>query len=73
MEYYIYMIDEIEGSLRRVDMNSSPVVLERWDDGKWIFSPETIAVTGLASDSDNYKKITKREAEKYIKKRSRSE
>ena len=46
MEYYIYMI-EIEGSLRRVDMNSSPVVLERWDDGKWIFSPETIAVTGL--------------------------
>ncbi|MBA7703803.1 hypothetical protein ES703_112597 [subsurface metagenome] len=73
MEYYIYMIDEIEGSLRRVDMNSSPVVLERWDDGKWIFSPETIAVTGLGSDADNYKKITKREAEKYIKKRSRSE
>jgi len=73
MEYYIYMIEEIEGSLRRVDMNSSPVVLERWDDGKWIFSPETIAVTGLASDADNYKKITKREAEKYIKKRSRSE
>ncbi len=71
MEYYIYMIDEIEGSLRRVDMNSSPVVLERWDDGKWIFSPETIAVTGLGSDADNYKKITKREAEKYIKKRSR--
>jgi len=73
MEYYIYMIDEIEGSLRRVDMNSSPVVLERWDDGKWIFSAETIAVTGLGSDADNYKKITKREAEKYIKKRSRSE
>ena len=73
MEYYIYMIDEIEGSLRRVDMNSSPVVLERWDDGKWIFSPETIAVTGLGSDADNYKEITKREAEKYIKKRSLSE
>jgi len=71
MEYYIYMIDEIEGSLRRVDMNSSPVVLERWDDGKWIFSPETIAVTGLGSDADNYKEITKQEAEKYIKKRSR--
>ena len=70
MEYYIYMIDEIEGSLRRVDMNSSPVVFERWDDGKWIFSPETIAVTGLGSDADNYKKITKREAEKYIKKRA---
>jgi len=73
MEYYIYMIDEIEGSLRRVDMNSSPVVLERWDDGKWIFSPETIAVTGLGSDADNYKEITKQEAEKYIKKRSRSQ
>jgi len=67
MRYYIYMIDGVAGSLRRVDMNSSPVVLERWDGKKWIFSPETIAVTGFASDADNYKKITKRVAEEYIK------
>ena len=54
-------------------MDSDPIVLERWEDGEWVFSPDTIAVTGLASDADNYKKITKREAEEYIKKRSRPE
>jgi hypothetical protein len=54
-------------------MDSKPIVLERWDDGEWVFSPETIAVTGLGSDADNYKEITKQEAEKYIKKRSRSQ
>lgn len=73
MKYYIYMIEDVVGSLLRVDMDSSPIVLERWDGEKWVFSPETIAVTGLASDADNYKEITKREAEKYIKKRSLSE
>lgn len=71
MKYYIYMFDDVEGSLRRVDMDSKPIVLERWHDGKWVFSAETLAVTGLASDADNYKEITKQEAEKYIKKRSR--
>lgn len=64
------MFDDVEGSLRRVDMDSKPIVLERWHDGKWVFSPETLAVTGLASDADNYKEISKQEAEKYIKKRS---
>ena len=52
-------------------MDSDPIVLERWEDGEWVFSPETIAVTGLSSDADNYKKITKREAEKYMKKKGR--
>jgi len=59
MRYYIYMIDGVSGSLRRVDMNSSPIVLERWNGRKWIFSPETISITGLGSDADNYKEITK--------------
>lgn len=67
MRYYIYMIDGVAGSLRRVDMKSSPVVLERWDGKKWIFSPETLAISGFASDADNYKEITKRVAEEYIK------
>ena len=67
MRYYVYAIDGVVGSLRRVDMNSNPVVLERWDGKKWIFSPETIAITGFASDADNYKEITKRVAEEYIK------
>ena len=66
MRYYIYMIDGVAGSLRRVDMNSSPIILERWDGKKWVFSPETIAITGFASDADNYKEITKRVAEEYI-------
>lgn len=57
MKYYIYMIDDVAGSLRRVDMDSTPIVLERWDGEKWVFSPETIAVTGLGSDADNYKEI----------------
>ena len=51
------MIDDVAGSLRRVDMDSTPIVLERWDGEKWVFSPETIAVTGLGSDADNYKEI----------------
>ncbi len=66
--YYIYMIEDVAGSLRRVDMDSDPIVLERWDGEKWVFSPETIAVRGFASDADNYKEITKQEAEKYKKK-----
>lgn len=57
MKYYIYMIDDVAGSLRRVNLNSNPIVLERWDGKKWVFSPETIAVTGLSSDADNYKEI----------------
>jgi len=67
MRYYIYMIDGVAGSLRRVDMNSSPIILERWDGKKWVFSPETLAISGFASDADNYKEITKRVAEEYIK------
>ena len=62
MKYYIYMIDNVAGSLRRVDLKTSPVILERWDGKKWVFSPETIAMTGLGSDADNYKEITKEEA-----------
>jgi len=62
------MVDDVSGSLRRVDMDSTPIVLERWDGEKWVFSPETIVVTGLGSDADNYKEITKQEAEKYKKK-----
>ena len=57
MKYYIYMIDGVAGSLFRVDLDSHPIILERWDGRKWIFSPETIAVTGLASDCDNYIEI----------------
>ena len=71
MKYYIYMVDKTEGSLRRVDMDSDPIVLERWVDGKWVFSPETIGVRGFASDADNYKEITKQEAEEYMKKKGR--
>ena len=71
MQYYFYMVDNTIGSLRRVDMNSDPIVLERWiaKADKWVLSPETIAVTGLGSDADAYKEITKQEAEKYMKKK----
>ena len=71
IKYYFYVMGDVVGSLRRVDMESTPIVLERWDDGKWVFSPETIAMTGLGSDAENYQEITKKEAEKYIKKRIR--
>lgn len=57
MKYYIYMIEDVCGSVFRVDMDSTPIVLERWDGKKWVFDPETLAVTGLASDADNYKEI----------------
>ncbi len=68
IKYYIYMIEDVVGSLFRVDLDANPIILERWADRKWVFDPETIAVTGLASDADNYKEITKKEAEKYKKK-----
>jgi len=71
MDYYFYMVDDVIGSLRRVDMKAKPIVLERWDGKKWVFSAETIAVSGLGSDADNYKKISKQEAEKYMKKKGR--
>ena len=71
MRYYFYMVDNTIGSLRRVDMDSDPIVLERWvaTADKWVLSPETIAITGLGSDADAYKEITKQEAEKYMKKK----
>lgn len=68
MQYYFYMAGKVIGSLRRVDMKANPIVLERWNAGKWVFSPETIAITGLGSDANLYKEITKEEADKYIKK-----
>ncbi len=72
MKYYFYMAGDTIGSLRRVDFDSDPIVLERWDakTRKWVFSPETIAITGLGSDADAHEEISKEEADKYIKKRS---
>ena len=59
MRYYIYMIEDVSGSLFRVDMDSDPIILERWDGKKWVFSPNTIGIFGFASDADNYIEITK--------------
>ena len=66
------MAGDTIGSLRRVDFDSDPIILERWDEEakEWVFSPDTIAITGLGSDADAYKEISKQEAEKYIKERS---
>ncbi len=71
IKYYFYMLGDVIGSLRRVDMEATPIILDRWDDGKWVLSPETIAMTGLGSDADNYQEITKKEAEQYMKKKGR--
>lgn len=57
--------DKTVGSLRRVNMESDPIVLERWDGEEWVFSPGTIGLTGLASDADDYKEVSKAEADKY--------
>ena len=72
MKYYFVMIDEktIAG-LERADIESNPIVLERWDKatGKWVFNPDTYSgVSGFSSDADNYKEVTKQEADKYRKK-----
>ena len=68
MKYYLYMCGDAVGSLRRTNFGKDAVILERWDGKKWVDSPETMAVTGYASDADNYKEITKAEADKFIKK-----
>ena len=72
MKYYFYMAGDTIGSLRRVDFDSDPIILERWDEEakEWVFSPDTIAITRLGSDADAYKEISKQGAEKYMKKRS---
>ena len=69
MKYYFYMFGDTIGSLNRVDFDSDPIVLEWWDakNRKWVFSPELIGITGLASDADAYKEISKEEAGKYKK------
>ena len=67
MKYYFYVSGDTIGSLRRVNMESDPIILERWDGEKWVFSPDTIGVTGLASDADEYKEVSKKDAEKYMK------
>jgi len=64
MKYYIYKAGNANGSLIRVDMDSNPVVLERLLDGKWVFSPAIIGITGLGSNGDAYVEITEQEARK---------
>lgn len=72
MKYYFYMAGETIGSLSRVDFNSDPIVLDRWDEKakKWVFTPGLMGISGFASDADSYKEITKQEAERYMKKRA---
>ena len=66
-KYYFYMIGDIIGSLRRITRKPNYLSSERWEAGRWIDSPDTYGgVYGFSSD-DNYKEITKQEAEKYIK------
>jgi len=72
MKYYFFMLDDKAiHALKRVDLEADPIVLERWDteSRKWIFSPETISITGLGSDADLYKEITLQEAESFMKKK----
>ena len=59
MRYFVYKAGEKIGSLRRVNMAADPVVLQRWDGKKWIWSPSSIdAVSGFASDTGNYQEVT---------------
>jgi hypothetical protein len=59
MRYFVYKAGGKIGSLRRVDMKSDPVVLQRWDGKKWVWSPGSIdAVSGFASDTRDYHEVT---------------
>ena len=61
------MVGDKLGSIRRVDMQADPVVLERWDDEKkaWVWSPSSVvAVSGFASDTLGYREMTADEAQK---------
>ena len=68
-KYYFYMIGNTIGSLRRIVRKPNYLSSERWEaaTGIWVDSPDTYGgVHGFSSD-DNYKEVTKQEAEKYIK------
>ncbi|MBA7521146.1 hypothetical protein ES705_13249 [subsurface metagenome] len=68
MKYYIYMIENIVGSIIRIDLEANPIVLERFNRKRWYFDPEVLNALGMSSDCTNYEEITKRGAEQYIKK-----
>jgi hypothetical protein len=69
MRYFIRYIGEKDMSLRRLDMDVSPPIIERWDSsGKWVFASSTLdAVSGYASDADSYHEVSEAEAEEYRK------
>ena len=69
MKYYLYMIGKAAGSLRRVDLDPDVLILDRRDHKKrrWISTPSMISITGLGSDADAFKEISKREADEIIK------
>ena len=69
MRYFVYKAGAKVGSLRRVDMDSKPVVLERWDAAKksWVWSPSSVdAVSGFASDTSNFEEISPESAKKMV-------
>ena len=70
MKYYLYMIGKVVGSLRRVDLDPDVLILDRRDHRTrtWIPTPSMISITGLGSDADAFKEISKQEADRIIKK-----
>lgn len=70
MRYFIrYSASGIPWNLRRLDMESDPVVLERWDfkTGSWVWDAKVLdAVSGFSEWEPDYVEITEEEAKEYL-------
>lgn len=64
--YYVYKADD--GTLGRIAKRTSNGIYYGWEKGKWIEMPNLIKIE---LEITNYEKITKEEAERLIKKKSK--
>ena len=69
MQYYFRPHGNGKGSVHRVNFQTpreEPFITDSWKDGEWQDNPKLIDLAGFSSNADNYKQITKAEADKMI-------
>lgn len=75
MRYFFYLADKNKvESVRRLDMDSDPIVLERWNGTDWEWWPTTMdAVSPYSSDQESYREVSKDDSDKFIEKITKKE
>jgi len=69
MKYYLYEIENFT-SLCRIDVDSIPIITEKWNEDKqeWVDAPGVIDALGFSSDCFLYKEISAKKANEFLKK-----